>query len=143
MRSYIQLTAILCAGACSAAGECCNDYTPPTYAIADATILDPAGAPVSQHAVTVTSFDPGKCSDADLPKAARFRATLTTDQTGHAIGSMTITPFLLASVDACLTFTAQGGAVYRDTAVSGIDVTFRQAGALLDTARVTIKLTAK
>jgi hypothetical protein len=142
MRGYIQFVALICAGAGCSGTDCCNDYTPPTYAVADATILLPNGAPASQRAVTVTSRDPARCADS-LPKASTFRASLTTDATGRAVGSMTITPFLMSAVNACVTFAVQGGPLYRDTSVAGLDVRFREAGAPMDTARVTITLTAR
>ena len=143
MRAYIQLIAMIGAMAgCGGAIDCCNDYTPPTYAVADVTILEPAGAQASRQTVTVTSRDPARCSDT-LPKSARFLAAFTTGTNGRAVASMTITPFLMSAVDACVSIVVEGGTLFRDTTVADFDVRFRQAGAAIDTVRATIKLTAK
>ena len=143
MRAYGQSIAMIWVlGACNRTMYCCDDRTPPTYAVADATVLDPSGAPASQRTVVVRAFEEQQCSDAPQGTPLHL-ASLTTNQNGRAVGSLTITPFLMAATDACVSFVVQGGPLYRDTVVSGFEIRFRQAGAPMDTARATITLTAK
>jgi hypothetical protein len=144
MRAYIQLIAVICAVAgCSREIECCIDNMPEVYVVADATVLDPGGAPLSHRIVSVSAASRRTCADTLQTHSVQLMY-LSTAENGRVVSLIGLpSPLPLSDTDACVSFRAVGDALYGDTVVGGLDVKFRPESEAMDTVRVTIRLTAK